>query len=83
VARYALLEVGPVGTERLAFRAVRYDAAPLFLAFEERAVPERAFVRVTFFGGQGGHSATELAATPESTPPGAGCAVGRGGDNPD
>jgi predicted phosphodiesterase len=61
MARYALVDVGRAGAERLAFRTVRYDWRPLFRAFEERAVPERAFIRATFFGGQGPRSATEFA----------------------
>lgn len=61
-ARYALLEVDRASTYRLAFRTVRYDWELLFRAFEERTVPERAFIRATFFGGQGPRSATEFAA---------------------
>ena len=52
LARYALLAVDG-GEARVEFRVVPYDPAPLFRAFEERAVPERAFIRAAFFGGQG------------------------------
>lgn len=50
LARYALLDVDREGAYRLAFRAVPYDTGPLFNAFEEREVPERAFIMATFFG---------------------------------
>ena len=50
LARYALLDVDKEGSCRLAFRAVPYDPAPLFAAFREREVPERAFIKATFFG---------------------------------
>jgi hypothetical protein len=33
-------------------RAVPYDDEPLFRAFEERRVPERAFLYRAFFGGR-------------------------------
>jgi predicted phosphodiesterase len=51
LARYALLEVDHDGACRLAFRAAPYDPGPLFAAFAEREVPERAFIMATFFGG--------------------------------
>jgi predicted phosphodiesterase len=51
LARYALLDIDHKGSCRLAFRAVPYDPASLFAAFEEREVPERAFITATFFGG--------------------------------
>lgn len=50
LARYALLDVDQKGSCRLAFRAVPYDPAPLFAAFQEREVPEREFITATFFG---------------------------------
>jgi predicted phosphodiesterase len=51
LARYALLDIDHQGACRLAFRAAPYDPGPLFAAFEEREVPERAFITATFFGG--------------------------------
>jgi predicted phosphodiesterase len=51
LARYALLDVDQEGSCQLAFRAVPYDPAPLFAAFRESEVPERAFIKATFFGG--------------------------------
>ena len=51
LARYALLDINREGACQLAFRAVPYDPGPLFAAFEEREVPERAFIMATFFGG--------------------------------
>ena len=53
VARFALMEVDRDGAAQLAFRAVSYNAAPLWRAFAEREVPEREFIQATFFGGQG------------------------------
>ena len=53
VARFALLEVDRDGSHRVAFRSLPYNAAPLFRAFEERAVPERDFIMATFFGHTG------------------------------
>lgn len=46
VARYVVIDVG---AGRLSFRAVPYDPASLFRAFEEREVPEREFILATFF----------------------------------
>ena len=51
LARYALLDINQKGAYQLAFRAVPYDASPLFNAFAEREVPERAVIRAMFFGG--------------------------------
>jgi len=53
LARYVILEVDEIGAVRVAVRAVPSDPAPLIRAFEKRAVPERAFIRTTFFSGQG------------------------------
>ena len=52
-ARFALLEVDRDGSHCVAFRSVPCDAAPLFRAFEERAVPEWDFIRATFFARPG------------------------------
>ncbi len=49
LARYALLEVARGGESRLTFRAAPYDPAPLFRAFVERDVPERAVIAQIFF----------------------------------
>ena len=48
VARFATLECQD-GTYSVRQHAVRYDPSDLFTAFEARAVPERAFIRQTFF----------------------------------
>lgn len=53
MARYALWEIDRDGGQRLTLRAVRYDPEPLFRAFEEREVPERAFIKAVFFGRPG------------------------------
>lgn len=53
IARYALWEVDRDGGQRLALRTVRYDPEPLFRAFEERVIPERAFIKAVFFGRPG------------------------------
>jgi predicted phosphodiesterase len=52
LAPFALLTVERDGTCRVAFHAAPYDPVPLIRAFEERTVPERAFIWATFFGGQ-------------------------------
>jgi predicted phosphodiesterase len=52
LARYALVDVDRKGASRLVFRAVPYEPCPLFDAFEEREVPDRAFIIATFFGGR-------------------------------
>ena len=52
LARFALLECYR-GDYRLEKRAVRYDDASLFEAFERRCVPEQAFICQAFYGGRG------------------------------
>jgi predicted phosphodiesterase len=51
IARYTLVKYG-LGNYSLAHRAVRYDDAELLHAFEQRNVPERAFIYRAFFGGR-------------------------------
>jgi putative phosphoesterase len=51
VARYCLIGVED-GRWRLSHHQVPYDDAPLYQAFEARAVPERAFLYRAFFGGR-------------------------------
>jgi hypothetical protein len=63
LARYALLDIDHNGACRLAFRAAPYDLGPLFAAFEEREVPERAFITATFFGRWGRRMAETSANT--------------------
>jgi hypothetical protein len=54
VARFAILAVGVDGRYQIATHAVSYDQADLIRQFEERDVPERAFILKAFFGrGQG------------------------------
>ncbi len=50
-ARYTLLEVHENGEYTLEARAPQYDDALLQAAFDERAVPEREFIRKAFFLG--------------------------------
>lgn len=50
VARFVTLDVGNDGTYTLAKHAVPYDDSALLRAFDERAVPDRAFIRRAFFG---------------------------------
>jgi hypothetical protein len=64
LARYVLLDVDHNGACRLAFWAAPYDPGPLFAAFEEREVPERAFITATFFGGRGRRMAVRFADMP-------------------
>ena len=49
VARYAVAAYRN-GDYAVEHRAVAYDGAPLFAAFEQRQVPERDFIRRAFFG---------------------------------
>jgi|SRR5208337_1381921 len=51
VARYFVVEFER-GAYRLEHRAVPYEDGELWEAFEERHVPERAFIYRTFFGGR-------------------------------
>ncbi|MBB6098164.1 putative phosphodiesterase [Deinobacterium chartae] len=51
LARWALLETLGPGRYRLEQRALVYDDSGLLEAFEQRAVPERAFIRRAFFEG--------------------------------
>jgi predicted phosphodiesterase len=53
LARYVMLDCS-AGRYTLAPRAVPYDDRPLFVAFEQRKVPERAFLYGVFFGGRFG-----------------------------
>lgn len=53
VARYCVAELDQ-GRYTVEHRAVRYDDAGLFRAFERRDVPERAFIYRAFFGGRFG-----------------------------
>jgi len=50
-ASYALLDCDRARLS-VAIRSVSYDDAPLFAAFEERQVPERAFLYGAFYGGR-------------------------------
>lgn len=52
-ARYCMVEFRRGGYE-VEHRSVSYDDAPLYRAFEERDVPERAFIYKAFFGGRFG-----------------------------
>jgi predicted phosphodiesterase len=57
LARFAVLAVAANGSYEIAKHAVPYDDADLFRQFEERDVPERAFICETFYGrGAGGRS---------------------------
>jgi predicted phosphodiesterase len=51
IARYTIVTYGS-GAYRLDHRAVPYDDAELGQAFEDRDVPERAFINRAFFGGR-------------------------------
>jgi predicted phosphodiesterase len=51
IARYTLVEYLR-GTYHLEHRVVRYDDGELLKAFEQRRVPERAFIYRMFFGGR-------------------------------
>ena len=51
IARYTLVEYER-GNYKLVHRAVPYDDAELLHAFEQRNVPERAFIYRAFFGGR-------------------------------
>ncbi len=51
IARYLTVKFGR-GGYRLEHRAVPYEDGELWEAFEERRVPERAFIYRTFFGGR-------------------------------
>jgi predicted phosphodiesterase len=51
IARYTLVDYQH-GSYRLEHRAVAYDDAELLHAFEERCVPERAFIYRAFLGGR-------------------------------
>lgn len=53
VARFAILDGDETVGIGVGFRAVPYDPAPLWRAFEEREVPEQAFILEAFFGGPG------------------------------
>jgi len=53
LARFLVLECAH-GEFAVHARAVPYDDAPLFAAFEARQVPERAFLYRAFFGGRYG-----------------------------
>lgn len=50
-ARYTLLDVAPDGSYTLETRSPTYDDAVLQAAFDNRAVPEREFIRKAFFLG--------------------------------
>ena len=52
VARFIILQVEEDGRYTLEHRAVPYDDAGLFRAFEERDVPERETIYRIFFGGR-------------------------------
>lgn len=54
-ARYCLVTIDG-GQYTVAHRAIPYDDHALYHAFEERAVPERAFLYQAFFGGRFGRS---------------------------
>jgi predicted phosphodiesterase len=49
LARFAILSVKSSGDCAIDFQETPYDTAPLFRAFEERQVPERAFIQKAFF----------------------------------
>lgn len=49
LSRYTAVEMAS-GRYEVAHRAVRYDDGPLYTAFEERKVPERAFIYRNFLG---------------------------------
>lgn len=51
LARYSVAHMAS-GQYEIAHRAVPYDDAPLYAAFEEREVPERAFIYRSFLGGR-------------------------------
>ena len=53
VARYCLVDIGPEGWS-VTHHSVSYDDRALYLAFEGRGVPERAFIYRAFFGGRFG-----------------------------
>ena len=48
-ARFVVLDIRDDGAYTLETHAVPYDDTALLQAFEERAVPDRAFIRRTFF----------------------------------
>jgi predicted phosphodiesterase len=49
-ARFTILTIAQNGSHDVDHRAVRYDQAEVFRQFEERNVPERAFIVKAFFG---------------------------------
>ena len=51
VARYSVAESAS-GRYEVAHRSAPYDDGPLYKAFEQRKVPERAFIYRTFLGGR-------------------------------
>lgn len=51
LARYSVAEITS-GRYEVTHRTVPYDDGPLYTAFEERNVPERAFIYRTFLGGR-------------------------------
>lgn len=53
VARYCMVDIDAKGWA-VAHRSVPYEDRALYLAFEQRAVPERAFIYRAFFGGRFG-----------------------------
>jgi hypothetical protein len=50
VARFVVLDINQDGAYTLVKHAVPYDDRDLLRAFEERRVPEREFIRRSFFG---------------------------------
>lgn len=64
LARFLLVTLDR-GAFRVEHRAAPYAPAPLFRAFEERAVPSRAFIVPTFYGSMGAAAIANLAATHE------------------
>lgn len=53
VARYCMVDISPEGWS-VTHRSIPYDDHELYLAFEQRAVPERTFIYRAFFGGRFG-----------------------------
>lgn len=51
VARYTVVEIAS-GEVEVTHRAAPYEDGPLYTAFEERKVPERAFIYRNFLGGR-------------------------------
>lgn len=49
IARFVILDVGHDGAYTLVERAIPCDDTALLRAFDERGVPDRAFIRRAFF----------------------------------